>query len=249
MADPLQLSTGLQSYASGSVFTLGSVPDPPADCDSPRAAIRVEIKDGHHSRTFSCGMLVDILSELEIPSDPAESSLTSTARTGFLKLYDWRCAYHFRHRSGAEDWTAEAETDYTKLIQDGKLEEFLAQIHVNDDLWGKVDPGWTPGQQEAFLAHKMLRMYRAETTAYARLAEFQGKLVPRLLSAVVLDTAPEDVQGHHRKHFRVWGILLQFIPGFSLSRLAKSAPPSSWQSIVDQAIQIVHVLGDKEILN
>lgn len=45
------------------------------------------------------------------------------------------------------------------------------------------------------------------------------------------------------------GIILQYIQGFRLSDMANHAPQSSWQQIFDQAIRIVHVLGDEQILN
>ncbi|KAI8717234.1 hypothetical protein NCS52_00798600 [Fusarium sp. LHS14.1] len=47
----------------------------------------------------------------------------------------------------------------------------------------------------------------------------------------------------------VKGILIEYLKGFTLSSLKSSAPRSTWQSIVDEAIRITHVLGDNNILN
>ncbi|KAK7424471.1 hypothetical protein QQX98_000436 [Neonectria punicea] len=45
------------------------------------------------------------------------------------------------------------------------------------------------------------------------------------------------------------GILPEYLAGFPLSTIAGNAPQSSWQDIIDQAIEIVHILGDNDILN
>lgn len=43
--------------------------------------------------------------------------------------------------------------------------------------------------------------------------------------------------------------MIEFIEGYSLSDLAKYEPQSAWQSICDEAIRIVNLIGDHQILN
>ena len=193
-------------------------------------------------------MVVEILDDSE---DVTATYAAPAAKTGFLKLYDWRFATQLRRDCGAELWPDETESEYTKFLLSGNADDFFEQIDGWDDTYGRQpEDGWDVAQDEAFLASEMLRMYRAETAVYARLSDFQGKLVPSLLSRVVLDAAPEDFVGdQHREHFQSKGILLQYVQGFSLDALDSLAPPASWQGIVDQAVHIVHVLGDNDILN
>jgi hypothetical protein len=43
--------------------------------------------------------------------------------------------------------------------------------------------------------------------------------------------------------------LIEYIEGFSLSNLETKAPKSQWQVICDNAIDIIHLIGDHGILN
>ena len=45
------------------------------------------------------------------------------------------------------------------------------------------------------------------------------------------------------------GILLEYIPGFSLSDLISNVPPEACQGIINQGIRIVHTLSDRGVLN
>ena len=97
----------------------------------------------------------------------------------------------------------------------------------------------------------MLAMYRAETCVYGRLADIQGRMVPRFLGAVELDITPDGItpSEHQRRHFRIKGILLEYIPGFCLSDLVSNVPPEACQGIIDQGIRIAHALSDRDVLN
>ena len=77
-------------------------------------------------------------------------------------------------------------------------------------------------------------------------------MVPRFLGAVEMDITPDGItpNDQQRQHFQIKGILLEYIPGFSLSDLIVSGvPPGAWQGIVDQGIRIVHALSDRGVLN
>ncbi|KAK1764941.1 hypothetical protein QBC33DRAFT_593705 [Phialemonium atrogriseum] len=94
-------------------------------------------------------------------------------------------------------------------------------------------------------------MYETDKTAYTALRDYQEKIVPQILAAVNLDITPPEVEGHVKPSalYQIKRILLEYLEGFGLATLEKRAPQSSWQDIVDQAVNIVHVLSDNRILN
>lgn len=50
-------------------------------------------------------------------------------------------------------------------------------------------------------------------------------------------------------HTIIQGILIQYLDGFSFTELSAHAPKELWQSIGEDAVQIVHCLNSKNILN
>lgn len=111
---------------------------------------------------------------------------------------------------------------------------------------------------------------------YNTLRDIQGKLVLRLVAHVHLslslpnasigrtdaaelvdekqeqsdvDNKAEVIVQDQPQLLHIKGILLQYINGFSLSKVQDHAPKSEWQGIVDQAIAIVQAVGDHGILN
>jgi hypothetical protein len=49
--------------------------------------------------------------------------------------------------------------------------------------------------------------------------------------------------------FKVPGILLEYIDGFMLSNIGENAPRVSWQRICDEAIRVVNIVCDHNVLN
>ncbi|KXX73193.1 Casein kinase I RAG8 [Madurella mycetomatis] len=235
-----------QSYEAGSVLSLRR--DEAArsdDAESPRQEVKVKIKNLQQPWTLSCGMVVDVLR-----CEETTTKAVSGTQTAFLKLYDWRFAAQYRDDQGVESWTEESAAAYTDYVLSSKVDEFLRRLsdkQFRDD----TEEDWEAGQNEAALANDMHDMHCAETTVYSRLLGIQGKTVPRVIVFVELDIAPGnvDLNDRQRRHFQIKGILLQYIPGFSLRDLGTKAPPGSWQEIVDQAVEIARSLGDHDVLN
>ena len=194
-------------------------------------------------RTLSCGMVVDIL-------DGDKHEIQST--TAFLKLFDRRFADQLRDDNAIDPWERDIEEDYIEFVQSGEVFDHLHDHRYVKDFQEEAEDYWYDAENEAFLANKLLELYAAETATYNALHSYQGNLIPRLFAAINLDLTPPNMQGKvswPEELFQVKGILLQYIEGFSLSDLQDRAPRSSWQNIVDQALSIVHVLGDHDILN
>lgn len=241
MAGPEELSAARATYKIGQVLTLHR--DPEWDADGP-LNLRLRVVRLHQPWTLSCGMVVEILSD-----QPADS-LSSSDKLGFLKLFDWRFAHQLRDDQGVGPWTDDAQTEYARFIKGGGFDDFLRRLREDETFRRETEDDWSDGENEAFLASEMLRMYNSEVAVYQRLRSVQGKLVPRLITASFLDTgSPNEVDDRDQTSFQIKGILLQYIRGFSLTSLDSQAPQSNWQDIVNQGVRIAHVLGDKEILN
>jgi serine/threonine protein kinase len=203
--------------------------------------IRVQVRQLHSPRTLSCPMIVDILDEGQSP------------KKAFLKLYDRRFADQLREDFGIDPWTKDVEEAYVRSVQSGAISRFLHNLRTIENYLEDTGEDWDDAQNEAFLADELLRLYKAETTTYNALLNYQGHLVPRLFAAVDLNLTPSNVEEPSQRedldHFHVKGILLEYVEGFSLSDIHDHSPRSAWQNIVDQATAIVNVLGDQNILN
>lgn len=163
----------------------------------------------------------------------------------FLKLYDRRFSEQLRRDHGIDPWTKETEKEYLDAVRTGEANDFLHDLHTLPNFEDDTGEAWDDEQLEAFLADQAHRLFDAETTVYDTLQDVQGKLVPRLIAGIHLHLShPEGVEVPP-----IEGILLQYINGFSLSKVQDHAPRSEWQGIVDQAIAIVQVIGDHGILN
>ncbi|KAK3293657.1 uncharacterized protein B0H64DRAFT_302210, partial [Chaetomium fimeti] len=168
-------------------------------------------------------------------------------KTGFLKLCDRRFSHGLRKQEGADAWTPAIEDAYVESIRTGTIHQFVHDLrHVKDfrDNQTSLDDA----HFEAYLADLVLEQYTAEIAVYDALRHHQGTVVPRLLAAVDLDLTPPGAEDNEL--FHVKGLLLEYYESFPLSKLSpEEAPQSAWQSIVDQGIAAVHVLGDHYIMD
>ena len=140
---------------------------------------------------------------------------------------------------------------YIEFVQSGGVRNFLHDPRHVEDFQEETEDDWDDAQNEVFLA-ELLKYYMAEAATYNALRDHQGSLIPRLFAEVNLDLTPPNAHDEGiqpEELFQVKGILIQYIEGFTLSALPDHAPQSSWQNIVDQAVSIVHVLGDNNIMN
>ncbi|KAL1844575.1 hypothetical protein VTK73DRAFT_2272 [Phialemonium thermophilum] len=225
-------------YQVGQVVTL-SVTSRHGEAEP--SSVGVRVRQLHHPRTLSCCMLVDV-PEDGYGHDPV-----------FLKLYDRRWSEQFRRDYGAEPWSKSVEEQFVAAVRTGAARELLHSLHTVPNFEEDTMETWDVGQDETFLTEQMRRLCETETSIYDRLRDIQGKMVPRLVERVSLVLSLPDDAGisaaDAEELFSVHGILLQYVDGFSLSRVQEHAPRSHWQKIVDRAIAVVQVIGDHDILN
>lgn len=181
--------------------------------------------------------------------------------SAFLQLYDRRFADQLRRDNGVEGWTVELEHKYLQSVRSGAAEKFLYSLHNVPNFQEVTEDDWNDWQNEAFLDDELLKLCKAETATYNKLCEQQGKTVPKFLAAVDLNLAagadltasPNSLPGPPKlldfQPFHVKGILLEYIDGFNLRQVPEYCPRSTWQDIVDQAVSIVRLMGDYNILN
>ncbi|CAK7200621.1 hypothetical protein SEUCBS139899_003319 [Sporothrix eucalyptigena] len=213
------------------------------------STIHARIRELLMPRTLSCCTIVDLASEtwpgtIDKPDEPI-----------FLKLYDRRFSEQLRYQFGIDPWTKDFESAYIQAVRTGKARQFLHDLKTISNFQEDTEELWDDGQNETFLAEQADKLYNNETNAYDALGDIQGELVPRLVARVSLALSTPDVNNNganvtnNEDLLPVKGVLLQFIPGFSLGEVQDHAPKSAWQTIVDQAVAAVQAAGDRGILN
>ncbi|KAJ5097381.1 hypothetical protein N7456_008102 [Penicillium angulare] len=166
-----------------------------------------------------------------------------------LKLFDRRFATEFRQNEEISPWTSEIGQNYHQFILDGDAAKLVAELTTDRELPGRNIDTWNSSQEETYLHDYMQGLYETETQAYRALADMQGDDIPRLFSCVTMPSSPPAQSNLPSEYIDIPGILLQYIEGFPLTDLAICAPRDSWQTICENAIRIVNLVGDRGILN
>lgn len=166
-----------------------------------------------------------------------------------LKLFDRRFATELRQNDEMSPWTSDVEQNYHQFILDGDAAKLIAELTADRDLPGRNFHTWNSSQEETYLHDYMQGLYETETQAYTTLTDMQGNDIPRLFSCVTMPSSTPAQNSLLSEYIDIPGILLQYIEGFPLTDIAIYAPRGSWQSICEDAIRIVNLVGDRGILN
>lgn len=168
-----------------------------------------------------------------------------------LKLYDRRFATKLRRDEKAAPWCPQTEFRYREFVRDGRASEFFDLCTANfrgDKYWADEQrETWDEAQLEAYLQHLCCRTYGTEQDAYGKLHDIQGKHIPRLSARPSLQASSDA--GSANEHLDCPALLLEYIQGFPLTALAANAPEREWQSVCEDAIRVVHLIGDRGICN
>lgn len=160
-----------------------------------------------------------------------------------LKIFDRRFATQLREDSKAKPWTLESEVQYHRLIENGGVAELIPTFGSFYKHRGDA------AEDEAYFHHTMQTFYETEQEVYDSLRDIQGRSIPLLLCSLKFPVIPTINSPSIEKYTAFPGILLQYIDGFPLLDLSIYAPKSEWQSVCDQAINTVHQITHKGILN
>lgn len=162
-----------------------------------------------------------------------------------LKVWDRRFAQQVRKNGKMQPWSLELEKEYVQFAGDDVGLKFINALPENPP-WSEAQ-FWNPSQDEASLQYYLQGLHDTEIKVYNTLQDSQGKDIPRLIADVEIAVNDPEMPEAHKQSFS--GILLQHIPGFPLRNLADNAPRELWQSICDDAIRIINLMGDQGILN
>ncbi|KAL1841162.1 hypothetical protein VTK73DRAFT_3580 [Phialemonium thermophilum] len=199
---------------------------------------------------------------------PPTAAQLGDGRVAFLKLFDRRFVHQLRRDVGLEPWSDQIEQALQEGVRTGRIAAFLRRLHGDAQFREATQDEWDAAESEAFLDAELAGLFANEVATYAALRRCQGQVVPRLLAQITLDMGasrppnpsppvedapilptsastrppPPPLQ-------TVRGLLLDYLPGFTLTSLTRHVPESAWQRTVDQALRLVHVLGDHDILN
>ncbi|OQE20146.1 hypothetical protein PENFLA_c017G08062 [Penicillium flavigenum] len=180
--------------------------------------------------TLSSTMVVRLASSLALEGDV------------ILKLFDRRFATTIREEREDCPWTEDIEKEYHQFILDGGASKLFTELKANSELADQEGDDWNDLQFEAYLHHLVLGLYETEVEVYSTLKELQGNDIPRLFACVTVPNSTCEQTAPISQYVDIRGILLQYIVGVSLSDTAMHAPMECWQSICEDAIQIVHLI-------
>lgn len=151
-----------------------------------------------------------------------------------------------------DDDEEEDENDDDYVVSEGEEENEEKEEEEEEE---KLDDP----HNEAHIHKYMHDLYETEVEVYNRLKDIQGKDVPQLHAHVMVSTLPSSSQSATTsssspspsldEYVDIPGILLQYIDGFPLSDIATRAPKQSWQTIGEEAMRIVNLIGDRGIMN
>ncbi|KAK3309862.1 uncharacterized protein B0T15DRAFT_16390 [Chaetomium strumarium] len=182
-----------------------------------------------------------------------------------LKLYDRRFGSSLRDVLGNEPapYTQENEAAFQTFVARGMMPGFLRHLDERNETAQFAVAAWKfleepdrterLAKYEAALWYDCIEHFECETQAYRRLADLQGKLVPRMLAHVSLSptklatTIPQEAASY----FNIEGILLERIDGYCLSDLTGFPPPSNlkeWQQIIQSAADAAHEINKYGII-
>lgn len=165
-----------------------------------------------------------------------------------LKIFDRRFATQLRKDEKLRPWTSDIESDYHQFVLDGGASQFITELNNNGDI-AQQGETWNSSRDEAYLYDHLSDLYETEVRVYDTLRDMQGNDIPQLLAYVTIPGCSLAEMQPASQYIDVSGILLEYIEGFPLTDIADHTPRECWQSICEEAIQILHRMGDHGILN
>jgi hypothetical protein len=183
----------------------------------------------------------------------------SGSMNAVLKLYDRRFGPDFRTIEGTySPHTSEDEAIWQEYVHKGMAAPFFHRIEEDqaasllplgpDDYY---EASWEGrAQYEGGLQHRVLQYFDTETETYDKLIDLQGAYIPMMLAHVCVSQPLPDL-AETEVYFRIPGILIQFIDGRSLWRLADrpNAPKEEeLGGIIQMAVDIADAINDRGVI-
>lgn len=209
--------------------------------DQDSRTVDAKILHCHEPFTLSCVLTV------EIPGSAIGDDSSPTVQV-ILKLYDRRFSAQMRDDEGTEPWTPETESKFSEFVESGQAADFISKLRNDKDFQESDEAPWNIAEQEAHLQWWCWHLLETETRVYHTLQALQGRQIPRLYGVSSIFTS--ELGGKTRTDLlAIPGILLEYIPGPTLSEMVDTLPRDSWQSHVDQAIEVVRSYAHSGVVN
>lgn len=189
------------------------------------------------------------------------ASSSGKAQMAILKLFDrryghesrwWRDMYH----------SPSVEACWQQYVRSGQAPGFFEYVKEMDkkgctwyvdplegDLVPTADTWETTAKKEGLLQYRLLQSLETEIRAYKHLEKLQGKCVPLFYGTTSFSFAP---LGLDPQFFRVGGILIQHIDGFTLDNLLEmeeASPNIDYQSLIQRVVEVAEDVNTCGVLN
>ena len=179
-----------------------------------------------------------------------------------LKIFDRRFGTGLRRLEQKVFYhTDEQEKAFQNFIRQGQADAFLAEYNREretaqlspdaEDYYEDTPDGHA--KYEAVTWQDTEDYYENELNTYSHLGDYQGIMVPKLLASVSI-SPPEDCSNAEISHYsNVKGLLIELIPGKTLSELITAKPllPSDstqWSRIVQSVMDAMHKINQSGIV-
>ncbi|CAE7174024.1 unnamed protein product [Rhizoctonia solani] len=169
-----------------------------------------------------------------------QSDSTALPSEAVLKVYDRRFADDMREQEGLVPATYEGEAQYAQYLASEDVAKTEDEVYELMDQIPEGDPN--PLTLDEHLAAFIIKsFFESETTVYPILSDLQGKHIPTFYGTT------RFVDGSATLDTTVPGILIEFIPGTSLSNIDPAN--TDLDAVCSTAMDIVYTCGDRNILN
>ncbi|KAI9861858.1 MAG: hypothetical protein M1824_001969 [Vezdaea acicularis] len=200
---------------------------------------------------------------LLVTINDVSNAFTNFPEQAILKIYDRRYSHNYRDYQKAGNYTLVLERHYQSLVakgwdaafstsnldegEDEGEDEDEDQDEADDE--EEVDPlseGAQAWADEAILQHAVLNDWSKEHTAYDRLRSIQGKEIPIMYAAMMIDAPgkPSDIVS-----LPCGALLLEYIDGQSLEDVARHLPPTEFHKIYQATLSILHKIARLGVIN
>jgi hypothetical protein len=237
----------------------------------PGTSLRLQVLRSCNNPPFSPSVEAIISETFDITMSPVmDVTIHNKAGLYFraiLKLYDRRFGKHFREISDTHvPQTTADEAVFQSFVRRGEVGRFLRELEGKKKAAMRTEiplpqaeeflDGTLGGSEryEAVLWQYCNDFFHCETEAYERLVDLQGKSIPRMYAHVCLSSnVPPDLwDSPLARYFEIKGVVLEFIPGYTLWDIAISplAPPdpNAWSDIVQSAIDAVNDINSRGVI-
>lgn len=192
-------------------------------------------------------------------------SNTGETRTAILKLFDRRYGVSRQsHWSSYPEHSPAVEACWQKYVQSGQapgLFKYMEEMDRDEGegIWDlsaftddedTADTWETTAKKEGRHQYRALHKWRSEIRAYEHLESLQGKCVPLFYGTTSFSLAPTGLSDPD--FFRVGGILVQRINGFSLDSLldmTEASPDTDWQGLIQRVVEVAEKVNKCGVIN